>query len=199
MPPLLTCFYLIRHGEREALQAETQAEDDAAPLTRRGRQQAQQVAICLQPLHLDAAYCSPLQRARETATLGLASQPLIAQVEPTLREWYILPLRSDPCRPQWKQRCRQSPSLKPPVGESLHDCGNRGATFLWRLTQQHTQVAIFGHQELFLATCAHLLQIPMSTIPDWGEGVIRLLSYDPARKWSLEPFVSPASPEGKNV
>jgi len=62
---------LVRHGESSAnVEGRLQGQRDY-PLTRRGRAQAHALAVWSQRVGLswDAAYCSPLSRAKETAEI----------------------------------------------------------------------------------------------------------------------------------
>lgn len=65
---MATRVILIRHGQSNFnTRRIIQGRCDQSVLTDLGRNQATQVAIALQGLAIDAFYCSPLQRARQTA------------------------------------------------------------------------------------------------------------------------------------
>jgi phosphoserine phosphatase len=65
---------LVRHGESTYnAQRRVQGHCDESNLTAAGQLGATQVGAALQGLKFDAVYCSPLQRARETAGLILTS------------------------------------------------------------------------------------------------------------------------------
>ena len=65
---MATRVILIRHGQSNFnTRRIIQGRCDESVLTDLGRDQATQVAIALQGLPIDAFYCSPLQRARQTA------------------------------------------------------------------------------------------------------------------------------------
>jgi len=57
-----------------------------APLTPRGREQAARLGRLLAPLPIDAAYCSDLVRARETAELVLRDRGIAVRADARLRE-----------------------------------------------------------------------------------------------------------------
>jgi broad specificity phosphatase PhoE len=78
---------LVRHGEStwNALRL-VQGQDDRATLTRRGRQQASDVAHSLSSRGFDLIVSSDLQRAMETALLIAGVLRLEVVPEPALRE-----------------------------------------------------------------------------------------------------------------
>lgn len=74
---MATRVILIRHGQSNFnTRRIVQGRCDESVLTDLGRDQAKQVAIALQGLAIDAFYCSPLQRARQTA------ETICQQLEP---------------------------------------------------------------------------------------------------------------------
>jgi probable phosphoglycerate mutase len=71
---LVTRVVLVRHGESSYnVERRVQGHCDLSRLTEAGRLGAQQVGAALKELSFAAAYSSPLQRAKETAELILAS------------------------------------------------------------------------------------------------------------------------------
>ena len=67
---------LVRHGETEWNARGVYQGARDVPLSPRGRAQARALAAELAPIAFDAAYTSPLARARETADLVLESRAL---------------------------------------------------------------------------------------------------------------------------
>lgn len=68
--PLATTVILVRHGQSTYnLARRIQGRCDKSVLTDAGRDSARQVARTLQDVPLNAVYCSPLQRARQTAEI----------------------------------------------------------------------------------------------------------------------------------
>ncbi len=62
-----TVVHLVRHAESAANADPSVRRSDDPPLTARGRDQAARAAAALARAGIDALYCSPLRRARETA------------------------------------------------------------------------------------------------------------------------------------
>ena len=81
---------LVRHGESSAnVEGRLQGQRDY-PLTRRGRAQAEALAAWSERsgLSWDAAYCSPLSRAKETAEIiSRARTSVVPQTSADLREF----------------------------------------------------------------------------------------------------------------
>jgi broad specificity phosphatase PhoE len=65
--PGASVVYLVRHGESVGNVNPAARRSDDPPLTDRGREQATRAAAALARIGIDALFCSPLRRARETA------------------------------------------------------------------------------------------------------------------------------------
>ncbi len=77
-----TTLIVVRHGETIwNTEARFQGHTDI-PLSERGRAQARATARRLAGVHIDAAYCSPLQRCLETTQIILQGRA----IEPTAKE-----------------------------------------------------------------------------------------------------------------
>jgi phosphoserine phosphatase len=83
---LATRVIIVRHGQSTYnAQKMIQGRCDESVLTDKGIVDAQQVAQALSSLKIDAFYCSPLQRAKKTAEIILASldRDLLLELQPT--------------------------------------------------------------------------------------------------------------------
>lgn len=86
---MTTQFYLLRHGETVwNAEGNRYCGRTDVPLSARGRVQADIVARALRGVPFAAAYCSPLQRSRETAehiaaecSLPCVSDPRLAEID----------------------------------------------------------------------------------------------------------------------
>jgi probable phosphoglycerate mutase len=67
-------LYLVRHGQAAATRAEEGVYGDGISLTPRGFDEARAMRDLLKDVPFDAAWCSDLRRARETATIILESR-----------------------------------------------------------------------------------------------------------------------------
>jgi broad specificity phosphatase PhoE len=76
--------FLVRHGETEWSRSGRHTGWSDVPLTERGRREARGLVPLIRSHRIGAAFCSPLQRARETAELiGLQD----VRIDVDLREW----------------------------------------------------------------------------------------------------------------
>jgi broad specificity phosphatase PhoE len=85
---MATDFILVRHGETVWNREGRYQGHTNIDLSERGRAQARAAGKKLKTVHLDAAYCSDLQRCRDTAALILEGRSLQAVPRPDLREAY---------------------------------------------------------------------------------------------------------------
>lgn len=145
--------YLVRHGET-SWNARGLCQGSAdVPLNARGRAEVARLAAALAGVRFDAAYSSPLGRARDTAALllegsGLRAAPCAALAELGYGAWQGTAEASwpDTAGARW----RQDPwALAFPGGESLDDVHRRAAPAWDRLVAAHAGetvlVAAHGH------------------------------------------------------
>lgn len=83
---MVTRLLLTRHGESVANVARRFSGREDVALTPLGRRQARALGRRLREFAIDAAYVSPLIRARETAEIALRGRGIEAVSEPGLRE-----------------------------------------------------------------------------------------------------------------
>ncbi len=81
-----TQLLLVRHGQTTMNVSGAFCGLSEAPLTEVGREQAQRLANRLSHEHIDALYCSPQGRARETAQPVAAALQLDIQIREALHE-----------------------------------------------------------------------------------------------------------------
>lgn len=86
-------LYLIRHGDAipEADEIIPSGVYDNLPLSKTGRLQAQLLAERFKETHFDAAYCSPLERCKETGAPLLAALGMTATIIENIKEIRLTP------------------------------------------------------------------------------------------------------------
>jgi len=72
-----TTLYLIRHGETNFNREKRFQGQIDAELSPEGLKQAEKLRGKMKNIHVDAIYCSPLQRARKTAEIAFPEKELI--------------------------------------------------------------------------------------------------------------------------
>ena len=140
---------VIRHGETEWSRAWKHTGRTDVPLTDVGRAEALAAARTLDGWKLTKAYCSPLDRARETAEL--VAPMCGTDIDPDLVEWdygdaegmTTADLREH--QPGWSVWTHPMTG-----GESVGDVGARVDRFLGRVTTDvlRGNVAVFAHGHL---------------------------------------------------
>ncbi len=146
---LMALEYLFtRHGESLANLTRTVSNrvSDYAPLTERGRKQAEELLQALQNRRVAAIYASPLARARETAQILAAGLGLEAQIADALREPFcgIIEGRSD--ADAWRMHAEQEQAWRAgqhdfhiPEGESFNDVRARFLPFMEGVAARHRE------------------------------------------------------------
>jgi broad specificity phosphatase PhoE len=82
-------LYLVRHGETDwNVKGFIQGHSDI-PLNPTGEQQAQNLGMFLQDVHIDAVFSSDLQRAKRTAEIVAIEKKLAVQTKEILRERFF--------------------------------------------------------------------------------------------------------------
>ena len=84
--PMSTRMFLVRHGETSVAAEDRFAGSSDVPLSAAGRAQAERLAARLSTEKIAAAYCSPMQRTRDTAAIVAAPHRCVAEPRDGLRE-----------------------------------------------------------------------------------------------------------------
>lgn len=137
---------VIRHGETEWSRTGRHTGRTDIALTDRGRAEARDAARTLDGWNLERAYCSPLERARETAEIVAPWCGLT--FDDSLVEWDYGDYEGE-TTPQTRQRISGWSVWTHPMtgGESIADVGRRADAFLARVTREVPigNAAVFAH------------------------------------------------------
>jgi broad specificity phosphatase PhoE len=167
---VVTRIYLIRHGETDWNRHGLYQGTSDTALNAAGREQAHSLAESLRAVRFDAAYTSPLRRARDTATAVLEGRgeiPLTAL--PELRElsyglWQGRGSHARArCSPGLEWRWREDPwSIRFPGGEALAEVCRRAAAALDRIRAAHPgeNILVSGHGHLNRVLLIHAMGWP---------------------------------------
>lgn len=159
-------IYLIRHGETDWNRRGLYQGTTDVPLNAAGRDQAEALGALLRDVTFDAAYTSPLRRARDTAGAVLRGTGVSPVTVPELREisyglWQGRgSIPAGRCSPGLEWRWREDPwSVRFPGGESLHDVRERAARALAHIVRAHPRgtVLVSGHGHLNRVLLIHAL------------------------------------------
>lgn len=161
----MATIYLVRHGQTKwNAEGRLQGSQDS-PLTALGLQQARDTGKRLAGYHFDAAYSSPLGRAKITADTILAGRDIPVTEDERLREMNLGKLEGMNCD-------SLSPSLQPAFhafwqdplayramdGESFSNARERMVTGLLDLGKKHCgqQVLVVSHGAAIKLALCHI-------------------------------------------
>jgi probable phosphoglycerate mutase len=166
MPTVL----LIRHGENDYVKKQRLAGRlPGVHLNERGRAQAQALARALKDTPLKAIYCSPLERAVETAQPIAAARGLKvikrdALVETRLGEWEGQSVRRLSRSKQWKLLQEHPSRFRFPGGEWMVEQQARLAAEIEALCAMHKPkdiIACVGHADPLKLIIAYYIGLPL--------------------------------------
>src|ERR1051325_1254471 len=132
-------LYFARHGQSEANTRHIISNrEDWLGLTSLGREQAKILAENLRDVSIEAIFCSPVFRARETADILAASFGTPCQITEALREYDCGFLENKFDEESWRYHreyfeswtIHQNYSNKPEGGESFEDIRRRFVPFI---------------------------------------------------------------------
>jgi len=167
----LTRLHLIRHGVTTSNTQRIYMGRSQESLSTDGRWQARELARRLQEQELDAIYCSPLRRARETA--DIVAQPHRQEVrldadilELDLSRWQGRPADEIAAADAeaWQIWCVDPARLAIPGIETFDSIGERVRRFLSRVRKNHANgsVAVVSHDGVIRMAVMEALAI------SWG-------------------------------
>jgi probable phosphoglycerate mutase len=156
---------LVRHGTTPTTGAVLPGRAPGLHLADAGVAQAEGVAARLAALpRIDAVYCSPLERTRETARPIGAARGLPVKVDRGLLEcdfgeWTGRPLKELAKEPAWRTVQRYPSGFRFPGGESFTEMSARITGALQRLVERHDTgvVVAVSHADPIKAAVADAL------------------------------------------
>jgi probable phosphomutase (TIGR03848 family) len=167
--PPVTTILLVRHGQTPTTGKVLPGRAKGLHLAEVGELQAERAAERIAAVRqVDAVYCSPLERARETAAPIARARGLRPKVEPGLLEcdfgdWTGRELKQLMKLPEWSTVQRAPSTFRFPGGESFSEMQLRIVTALEKLRTAHpggTVVAV-SHADPIKAAIAHAVGTPL--------------------------------------
>jgi probable phosphoglycerate mutase len=164
----MTRFLLIRHAITDAVGKHLSGRTAGVHLNDEGLAQAQELAHRLAVLPLKAIYCSPLERARQTAE-PIANVLQIETIsdddflELDFGEWTGKSFEALSSQPQFSLFNSFRSNARIPGGESMLQAQARIVGGLQKLAAQHPDktIAVVSHADLIKAALAYYLGIPL--------------------------------------
>lgn len=161
--PGFTTILLVRHGNTPTTGKVLPGRAKGLSLSDTGQDQAKTAAERIAALaRVDAIYCSPLERARETAAPIAAARGLKAKVDRGLLEcefgdWTGAQLSRLSKLPEWSTVQRAPSTFRFPNGESFTEMQVRMVSTLDRLRSAHPggTIVCVSHADPIKAAVAH--------------------------------------------
>jgi len=156
---------LVRHGQTSTTGTILPGRAPGLHLAEAGTTQAERAAVRIAELkHVDAVYCSPLERTKETAAPIAAARGLRARTERGLLEcdfgeWTGQELKALMKLPEWAQVQRYPSGFRFPGGESFTEMQTRIVSTIDRLRAAHPKgvVVAVSHADPIKAAVAHAM------------------------------------------
>ena len=164
-PPKPTTVLLVRHGQTGTTGQVLPGRAKGLHLADKGVAQAERAAERIGELkRVDAVYCSPLERARETAApigKALDIRPKVDRglLECDFGEWTGAELKTLMKKPEWQTVQRAPSTFRFPGGESFTEMQVRIVSALDRLRAEHPggTIVCVSHADPIKAAVAHAL------------------------------------------
>ena len=164
-PSKPTTVLLVRHGQTGTTGQVLPGRAKGLHLADRGVAQAERAAERIAELkRVDAVYCSPLERARETAApigkaLGMRPKVDRGLLECDFGEWTGAELKALMKLPEWQTVQRAPSTFRFPGGESFTEMQVRIVSALDRLRADHPggTIVCVSHADPIKAAVAHAL------------------------------------------
>jgi probable phosphomutase (TIGR03848 family) len=164
-------LHLVRHAMCDGIGFVLNGRAPGVHLSAEGREQATALARRLRDEHLRAVYCSPVERARETAEAIAAPHQLTPCVEPGLNEidfgqWTGRTISDLQQLPRWRSFNEHRSATCVPGGELMLEVQARMVATIDSLRQRHPEdtVVAVSHGDVIKAALAHYLRVSLDHI-----------------------------------
>ncbi len=166
----ITSFWLVRHGDTQATESGRLYTDYQAPLTEKGKRQAESLASYFAQEKPDVLVSSPSVRVFATAQIISQSIGIEAGKISGLNEWHVgdwegrtyLDLKKS--EPELYQAWSKDPIHNaPPNGESIIDLSKRACDHLKQLIAKYQgkHVLLVTHAGIIRSILVHALEMPI--------------------------------------
>jgi broad specificity phosphatase PhoE len=163
-----TTFLLVRHASNDTVDVRIAGRMPGVHLNDEGRRQAEELALRLEGIQLDAIYSSPLERAFETAEPiaqrhGLGITRLESLNEIDFGDWTWKALDELHADELWQRFNTFRSGMRIPGGETIVEVQARMVVELLRLCEKHPHqtVAIVGHGDPIRSVISFYLGNPL--------------------------------------
>jgi probable phosphoglycerate mutase len=183
----MTTFYLIRHTERSGDPQQLAGRQSGVVLTDAGRAHAERIAHVLAQHPIARVFCSPQERAQQTAEplarrRGLRAEVSRAIDEIDFGEWTGKTFAELALDKRWLCFNQDRGKTAAPRGESLAAVQVRfvEALRLWRDMYPENEIAVVSHADPIKLALAHFSGLPLAEFDRFeiGLGSISMVEVD---------------------
>ncbi|HEX3072433.1 MAG TPA: histidine phosphatase family protein [Ignavibacteriales bacterium] len=167
----MTKIFLIRHGET-SVKDKIPGRTPGVYLNEKGKQQAENLAKRLAPVHLDAIFCSPLDRTIETALPLASSKGIKIEERESLAEvdygdWTLKTFAELNQLGEWKLYNTMRSNALIPNGEMFIEIQSRMIKEIKDITTKYPDgsVAVFSHGDPIKTVIAYYAGMPLDLLP----------------------------------
>jgi len=158
----MTNVLLIRHTTHDLVGKKILGRTPGIHLNDLGKQQAVQLAEALSVLPIEAIYCGPMERTRESAEplarkLGLPLHVADEFDELQMGDWTDLTFGELDLLPEWRKWNIRRSEITPPNGESMHQVQVRVLAKIAALRNRFSCVAVFTHGDVIRAAICYFV------------------------------------------
>jgi broad specificity phosphatase PhoE len=188
----VTTFLLVRHAAHDWLGCGIAGRLQGVSLNAAGREQAEALVRRLQAMRVDAIYCSPQARTRETVAPLARSRGLEVGIDDAFDEidfgeW--MGRTFDELRQQgeaWTRWCERRGSAQPPGGEPFASVARRAKEGLDALRQRHPDqhVLVASHGDVIKAAVAVQLGLSLDHLERFDIAPASLSVLEMGEGWS---------------
>jgi broad specificity phosphatase PhoE len=167
----VTTFFLVRHGQTDAVGSYLAGTAAGTPPNRDGEAQVQRLAEQFRDVALAAIVSSPLERARQTAepiarTRGFAIEVSAAFVEFEIGAWTGRTFADIDADPEWRRFNAARSLVRAPGGELMLDVQQRAVAALIDLAARYPNdsVLVVSHGDVIRAALMYFLGMPIDML-----------------------------------
>lgn len=168
----MTTFLLVRHAAHVRGTDTIVGRTPGVPLSADGERSAAALANAFRGREVDAVYCSPVERAVQTARPIAERYGLDPVVNPAVTEldygeWTATTLSELDADPRWNAWNARRSTARVPGGESMVEAQARAVGGLCALSRAHgpaATVVVVSHADIIKAVVLHCLQLSVDHV-----------------------------------
>jgi broad specificity phosphatase PhoE len=188
----VTTFLIARHAMHDWVGRGIAGRQPDVSLNDEGRRQAQELPARLEGVHLDALYCSPQPRTRQTLEPLAAERRMPIHVhagidEVDMGDWVGMMFdQLEALGEPWRHWCERRGSAHPPGGEAFADVPRRAMAALRDIRAEHPEgtVLVVSHGDVIKSVVATCLAMSLDDLERFDIAPASVSVLDLGDDWS---------------